>query len=263
MFIQTKYFIFVLLSSLLVFSFASAAPNGATTVTPTNISSGGLSGAAATDNAFAGNISEVVVYGLSNTQTWQGYFGNVSGAIRLADSSNAVMYNWTLANPSGEVYASTNGTIQWTNIQCFNFTANGSYSDDSGQAGATSLYGKNLSQIESQFNIAGDSADGVNETFTLIGAGTHDAFFVGSLAFSEGECRSTRIFDSTGAGVSDNFEEVLLYEPSTTSVVFTSILENNVNAFNNRSSDFEMLVLEDGHNGDTSSTPYYFFVELQ
>jgi len=40
-------------------------------------------------------------------------------------------------------------------------------------------------------------------------------------------------------------------------------LEENVLGFDNRHHDFEMMVLEDGHNGNSGTTDYYFYVELQ
>ncbi|GBE20015.1 hypothetical protein BMS3Abin17_00747 [archaeon BMS3Abin17] len=219
---------------------------------------------AGTDNAIAGNISEVSVVGISTTQTWQGYFGNISGTIQLADSSDNVLYNWSLADPRGEIYASTNETISWTNIQCFNFTADGSYTGESGNGGTTSLYGTNLTTLEGQFSIISDGVDGVDETFTLSGAGTHNLFYTANQEFSEGECISTRVYGDTGAGVNDEFEEVLLYEPATSSVIYTSLIEStNVLGFDTNDYDFEMLVLEDGHGTDTSTTTYYFFVELE
>ncbi len=220
--------------------------------------------AAGTDSAIAGNVSELSITAFATTQAWQGYFGNVSGTIQLADSSDNVLYNWSLANPAGEVYASTNSSISWTNMQCFNFTATGTYADESGNGGTTNLNGTNLSILESQFNINPGDVDGIDETFTLIGAGTHDLFYTANQQFSEGECRSTRVFGDTGAGVSNEFEEVLLYEPTTSSVVFASLLESgNVLGFDNNDYDFELLVPEDGHGTDTSVTTYYFFVELE
>ncbi|MCX6750028.1 MAG: hypothetical protein NTZ83_01070, partial [Candidatus Pacearchaeota archaeon] len=61
----------------------------------------------------------------------------------------------------------------------------------------------------------------------------------------------------------NKFEEVILYEPTTYSVVFASLLNENVLGFNNNPYDFEMLVLENGHLTDTSPTTYYFWVELE
>ncbi len=252
----------LLIAFLQSFSVSSIEPTGGS-VTEVRSETAPVD-SAGSHNAVAGNVTELNIFGYSTTQTWQGYFGNVSGTIQLADSSDNVLYNWSLANPQGEVYASTNQTISWTDIQCFNFTATGTYDDESGNGGTTNLNGTNLSILESQFNINPDDVDGVDETFTLIGPGTHDLFYTANKEFSEGECRSTRVFGDTGAGVSNEFEEVLLYEPTTSSVIFASLLEEaSVLGFDNNDYDFEMLVLEDGHGTDTSVTTYYFFVELE
>lgn len=242
---------------------AAAAPNGAT-VTPGTPSTLAATGAG-NNSAFAGNITFLSLTGDSVTQTWQGYFGNVSGAIRLADSSGNNLYNWSLAEPSGEVYASTNSSITWANVQCFNFTANGTQGGTTGEtAGGTSLGGLNLTGLESLFNVGSSDVDGVNETFSASPGGDgHDAFFVGSLQFSAGECMSAKTYNSGGTLGSNQFEEALLYEPATTSIVFASILEQGaLNGFNSADNDFQMLVLEDGHSGNTAATTYYFFVEL-
>jgi len=237
-------------------------PSGGTVVEGT--SSTATPDSADTTPAEAGNVTELTITGFSTTQTWQGYFGNVSGAIQLADSSSNVLYNWTLTDPQGEVYASTNSSITWTDVQCFNFSASGTYADESGNGGGTNLHGTNLTILESMFNIESDDVDGVDETFSLIGAGTHDLFYVANQEFSEGECQSTRVFGDSGQGESNEFEEVLLYEPSSASVIFAALLEeSSVLGFDGRDHDFQMLVLEDGHGTDTATTEYFFFVELE
>lgn len=214
-------------------------------------------------NAIAGNITEITTpEGIGKTQAWAGYFGNVSGTIMLADNSDNIMYNWTLASPEGEIFASTNNSISWDNIQCFNFTAAGTYQDESGNGGSTNLYGKNLTQLESEYNIRQDDLDGVDETFSLSGLGTHNTFYVNSKEFSEGECWNTRIIDWTGIGQDNNFEEVLLYEPVTYSVIFGALLNEDVLGFDNKPHDFEMIVLEDGHQTDTEVTIYYFYAVM-
>jgi hypothetical protein len=224
------------------------------------------SDSAGNDSAVAGNITELVVVAYSNTQTWQGYIGNVSGTIQLADSDDDVLYNWSLANPEGEIYASTHGGISWNDIQCFNFSATGNYSDETGNGGGMNKFGMNLSQLEGLYNIASDDVDGVDETFNLQygGSGEHDSFFTAHQQFDEGECASTRVFSNAGMGENNKFEEVLLYDPLTRSVVFTSLLEEaSVMGYDGEDHDFEMLVLEDGHGVDTSTTVYYFFTELE
>lgn len=207
--------------------------------------------------AIAGNVSEINIFGYSSTQSWQGYFGNISGVVRLSDSSDNVLYNWSLISPKGEIYATTNNSIVWTNIQCFNYTAKGSYEDDSEQKGGTSLFGMNLSTLETSYNISTEDVDGVNETFNL---NNHQMFYTNQMKFDSGECKNSKLYNSTGDGV---FDEVLLYSPDSRAVVFTSIILDNTFGFDTKTHDFEMMVLENGHETDTLTTPYYFYVELE
>ncbi len=261
---RTKYlsiavFVFLLLNISLVLA---VEPFGASVV---NLSSSRQNATPATGiPAIAGNVTELSITGISITQSWQGYFGNVSGTIQLADSSDNIMYNWSLASPEGEIYASTNDSIMWNYIQCLNFDSDGTYDVESDKlnAGGTSAHGTNLTLLESMFGIADDDVDGVNETFTLLGSG-HNTFYTNNLEFGEGECRNTQVFSNAGQGEDNKFEEVLLYEPTTYSVVFASLLNEDVFGFDNNPHDFEMLVLENGHLTDTSTTTYYFWVELE
>lgn len=193
--------------------------------------------------ALAGNVTEININGFTTTQSWQGYFGNVTGTIQLADSSDSQMYNWSLASPQGEIYATTSSSVQWSSIACFD------------------LVGNHL-ELEAEFNISSDDVDGVNETFS--DTWDHDLFYTNNVEFSANECAATSLFDSSGASVDNNFEEVLLTDgTSNTQVVFASILDENLLGFDGRTHDFEMLVLEDGHGSDVATTTYYFYVELE
>jgi hypothetical protein len=214
-------------------------------------------------DAVAGNITEITTpEGWGITQAWAGYYGNVSGAIQLADSGNNILYNWTLSSPEGEVFASTNDSISWNDVQCFNFTSSGTYIDESGNGGTTNSHGTNITILETQYGIENNDLDGVDETFYLLGVGTHNTFYVNANEFIEGECPNTRIFDSSGSGNDDNFEEILLYEPTTSSVIFASLLNEDLPGFDSNPHDFEMIVLEDGHLTDTSTTLYYFYAVM-
>lgn len=249
----------VLAGLLLAYSGMAVSPTGASVTTGTPET--GPSGIAGNASAYAGNITGLVVFSPNSiSQAWQGFYGNVSGGLRLANAADEVLYNWSLASPQGEVYSSTNSTVSWPNIQCFNFTALGNYTDETGNGGTTNLYGTNLTILEERFNINSSDRDSVNYTFRMF---NHDSFLTSSQLFSADECRSIQLFNSTGVGQDGVFEEVLLYEPVTTSVVFTSILEDSGSGFNNAAVDFEMIVLEDGHGSDTDATTYFFYVELE
>ena len=236
-----------------------AAPNGAS-VTP-GASERLSSGQASNHSALAGNITELTIFaGGSDSQTWQGYYGNVSGGLTLGDASDNVLYNWSVVTPSGEVYASTNESIDWANIQCFNFTATGTYSDESGNGGTTNLYGTNATTFENEYNINSTDMDGINETFST---NNHDLFYTSNMEFSANECKSLQLFTNQSTQEDGSFEETILYEPVSKSVIFSAILENSKQGFNNKPVDFQMIVPEDGHGSDTATTPYFFFIEIE
>ena len=123
------------------------------------------------------------------------------------------------------------------------------------------------------FGMGYDDADGVDETFNISGrinGGTaHPSFFVGTAFIAAGTCPATDIFQQ-GSDVDDDFVEVLLTDNS--SIIFTTIIENDATGNStdplgyktsaNASYDFQMLVGDDGHDGDTNSRTYYFFIEL-
>ncbi len=197
-------------------------------------------------SALAGNVTELDVFAFSTTQTWQGYYGNVSGTIQLADASDNVMYNWSLASPEGEIYATTDTSVSWASIACYDLTGN-------------------HSALEALFNIATDDVDGINETFSE--SYVHDMFYTNNVQFLADDCPGTSIYDNDDSAMTDdnNFEEVLLTDgDSNTEVIFAAILdEEDVSGFDGAFHDFEMLVLEDGHGTNTVTTQYYFYVELE
>jgi len=247
----------------------SAIPYGANVTEITESSA--QPDAASNNSALAGNVTELILFTYTTTQAWHGYYGNVSGTIQLADSSDNVLYNWSLASPEGEVYATINGSVVWQNIQCFNFTANGTYcAADLNNGGGTSECGMNESLLESAYGInhSSDDVDGVDESFSLdgsheLGGGfVHDEFMTNSKNFSSGECLSAHLFSS--GTITDNlFQEVLLYSPDSENIVFTAILDEDQQGFDGNYHDFQMIVLEDGHGTDSSPTVYYFYVEIE
>lgn len=209
--------------------------------TPNEIgSSRASSGAAGNNSALAGNVTELDLSGFSNTQTWQGYFGNVTGAIQLADVADNVMYNWSLASPRGEVYASTANGLTWSSIACLDWDTQGV-------------------PLETAFNLDQTDLDGVNETFSA--AKNHLEFYTANVQFAAGACMTAWIYDNTGASATNKFEEVLMTDSVNT--IYTSLLENDAAGFDGESHDFQMMVLEDGHGTDIDTTPYYFWVELE
>ena len=293
---KIRYTIVVLLLLILA-AIVAAVPDGDVAMTLQN-STRRVSGGATSISAEAGNVSWLTLDGKSVTQSWQGFVGNVTGSITLDDAYNFTLYDWSLSSPSGEVYATYLTSVDWTTgyVQCWNWSnltvsylrleeleqhpndpsGNGVPSDFSGmRAGATDVDGMDETFNYTMFNTANQRE---HTTFFVGGqlingtlaAGTFDRGINGG----EGPCPNARIYNGTHhGGVSGDaadlplFEEVLLYYGNNAAdgdgVIFTSILQSDKNGYNNATWDFEMLVPENGHLGNTTMTTYYFYVELQ
>ncbi|RJQ15473.1 hypothetical protein C4573_04925 [Candidatus Woesearchaeota archaeon] len=247
----------VVLSFLItVFSIANLVFGATDPVSPQSITQISTSGFDTTDypaqntTAIAGNVTELSITALAPTQSWQGYFGNITGTITLQDASGNIFYNWTVAEPKGEIYASLNSSINWSAIKCFNFTAN------------TSLE-INLTTMESTYNIQTADVDGIDETFNET---SNPTIYVGQYTVAASSCPTTYVYQNTGKQYT-NFINTLLTDKE--KLVYTTVIENDqtnnntdVTGYNGQSYDFQMLVAEDGHNADTSTTIYYFWVEI-
>lgn len=221
--------------------------------------------------AVAGNITEVTLFGISPTEAWQGFYGNVTGVITLEDRHGNVMYNWSAAEPQGRVYATNDSNINWSGIKCFNYSGN------------TSRGEINITTVETMFGISNFDYDGVNETFgngtlpdgtaySVDGGSDHPSFVVGIVPIAEGSCPATTTHE-TDEGYAhrrtgEHFIEVMLTDKR--NIVFATIIENrttdqfdDIYGFDNVTHDFQMLVLDDGHEGDTNPTDWYFYVEIE
>ncbi|MBN1544878.1 hypothetical protein JW898_05460 [Candidatus Woesearchaeota archaeon] len=207
--------------------------------------------AASTIGALAGNVTQLSIIGNTVTQTWQAYYGNISGTITLDDALNNTIYNWDLASPEGEIYASEYPVdFTYGNIFCYDLNAtDDEYSDFN-----------TLAEYEALLGLADDDADGIDETF--IEDTGYDMFYVGSKLINE-TCPTTQMYDNNEVQDPNHFQEVLLYDNTSNKLIYTAIIEQDVLGFDNQYWDFEMIVGENGHDGDTTTTTYYFYVELE
>ena len=182
--------------------------------------------------AQAGNVTELDIEAISVTNYWQGYYGNITGSIVLANANNDTLYNWTIATPQGQIYASRNGTIEWTGVGC--------------------MLQADIDAEDAELGSTGKT-DSVNNTFS---SQTHPAFSVGTTNINLDSCRSTSV---QGDGSGSVFYQVLLKE-STDTTIYTAIIDAETTGFDGGTYDFQMLVGEDGTTA--GSTTYYFYVEL-
>lgn len=186
--------------------------------------------------SYAANVTNFDFYGKSVTQSWQGYYGSVSGTITLKNSIGDVFYNWSAVDINGEVYASSARDVNFATIGCAN---------DSDISSEESKTGQNSSDVDSVRNTFDEK--------------NHPGFFVGSIKINPNSCNSTNLYDNRGEQ-SSYFYEVLLADDAS-NLVYTGILEKNQQGFDGSNYDFQIIVSEDGH-GDSSITTYYFYLEF-
>lgn len=185
-------------------------------------------------NAQAGNVTELTINASGVTTSWQGYYGNVTGSLILADSQGNNFYDWNVSSPSGEIYASRSSSVTWASINCSNTTA--------------------VTTEETYLGQSASDPDSVSNTYSLT---SHPAFLVGSRNMTN--CSSTHAYDSTGDQGTDFWQVLLNDGPNT---VYSTIMSAGT-GFNSLDWDFELLVGENGKAGNEGATPYYFYVELQ
>ncbi len=207
-------------------------------------------------NVAAGNVTSLTISDLRITEHWAGFFGNVTATIVLDDASNNTMFDWAQASPKGEVFASNGSSVTWAHLKCVNLSGF--------QVQENSTWSQyNATRLERFFQINTTERDGFDETFNDT-YGNSTGFRVGSLSFGPTlKCPMTYTYVDQG-DQNVSFGEVLMSD--NVSIIFAALLEDTTNGFRQGDDphDFQMLVAENGISGfETSTTPYYFFVELE
>ena len=197
--------------------------------------------AASIINTTGGSITTVLLNATAQNQRWKAFVGNVTGSLTLDDANSYSIYDWSLGVVAGEVYATrSTQSILWTRINCSNVS--------------------HIRQEELAMNHTGPN-DNISTTFNTQ---SHSGFLVGETSISANSCFSIRTYVNDTPQSTD-FEELVLYDGNNNtngSVIYTTLIENNVRGFNNKDYDFQMIVPENGGATWSSSTAYYFYVEL-
>lgn len=201
-------------------------------------------------NAEAGNVTELFIHGMTQTKSWQGFYGNVSGTIILEDSQGNRFYDWQAAEPQGEVYASVNQTITWTTVECAPSIGDIDY----------------LNTWQTFYEMNYTDYDSINNTYNMT---NHQTFWTAYNTLTT--CPTTYTYVNNVSQYTD-FEGVLLTSDTQSTLIYVAILEDKAEGerdgkigFDGGDYDFQLLVAEAGSTGATMAavTPYYFWVELQ
>jgi hypothetical protein len=216
--------------------------------------------------AEAGNITELLINATSPSRSWAGYFGNITGQIVLQDVNNNTLYDWQNLEPQGEIYASTNNSVNWPTIRCFNHTSDEGSGDSTDRFVQTDI---NATTENARYGIENTAPDAINATFNRT---THVQFNIGTITIPTNTCYVTWTYVNN-VSQSTDFQEMLLTDGNPyNALLFMTFIENNdINnetdtfGFDGRDHDFQMLVAEDGHPGASEdlTTTYYFWTEIQ
>ena len=189
----------------------------------------GTSPATTTAPAIGGNITAVNISGSSITDRWAGFYGNISGVVRLADAAGNKFYQWSINVITGAVVYATNGTVSnWSTLVPASYVNMPAYLVQS----AADNYSNTFVANET-FSTNLRSINNVFYTYTLNGSVQNSSFKTYSLAAS------------VNASAQDN-----------STLVFAGKAVQQSNTFDNNAADFQIIAPA------RSLTTYYFYLEL-
>ena len=233
---QSVKVILVLVLALTLFAkFVNADPSNQTTL-----------------NALGGNMTQLTILGDAvDSDYWSGYYGNISGEIRLSDANNFSLYSWNgIATAEGEIYASDTTISDWSTVRCINLTLTYPGFNCTGQ-GEQCL---NLTEIENNYGMSSTDPDGVNETFNE----TLPSIEVGTITLYN--CPRTSLYSNSTPQQNPDWNETILTVNNSEAIIFAAIINPGTLGFDNKTWDFQMIVADNG--GDAIPTTYYVYTEL-
>lgn len=222
---------------LVVFGILGMAPVYAVTQGASNVQSGTPETYTPTPgsvSAQGGNITSLTIDATVQTKKWQGFYGNISGTITLANSTgNAYMYNWSVSPGTGVVILTQDGAFPWDKL------TNGSDST-----------------VDTAWGFTGD--DKAEDTFADVAACSPVTVNGNSIGNNDNE---VYLWDNTGNGY---FCEYLGEDSGGTGAkedfAFIAKIYNDATCFNGDTCDFELIVPVEPTG--TSSETYYVYVEF-
>ncbi|NOZ80363.1 MAG: hypothetical protein GXP63_01710 [DPANN group archaeon] len=234
----------IFLASALI-SIVQALPSGPTFEFISESESPVQSSTQDTNSSHSGG--KIIVANLNVTQQdshWKAYVGNVSGRLVLENANNYSIFEWTITEVTGEVYATRGNSVNWTTVECANIT--------------------HVDAEELAMNHTASYTPDDNITNTFSTANNHSSFFAGASTITQNSCNfTTQTFVNGSQQVgSTYFKEILLYDG--TSIVYSTLMESDRYGYDTGSTyDYQILVAERGDpEFSGQSTNYYFYVEL-
>jgi hypothetical protein len=192
-----------------------------------------------------GTINSLILDVLQQNTKWKAYYGNVSGTFVLADSENFRIYQWpSISNTTGQIFFTRNTTVSWGTIACANTTG--------------------ISQEQTDLSITGSARDSITNTFNST---NHSSVVIAGVTIPASSCPVVYPFigglPQTPNASNNTFQEILLQQNGSHSIVYAGMIETRRNIYRNGSvGDFQMIVPDYGSSAITTVVPYSIFVEL-
>ncbi len=218
-----------------------------------NFTDGG--GSPTTLNHTRGYIHEMNFNESQQTPRWKAYVGNITGELSIGDGTYS-LYDWPLTTVVGELFATrytgtvgslrqgaSVGTPIWANVACATQAA---------VINETSKLNHNATL----------DVDAMSRTFKQLGTFTN--FRVGDKSVDTNNCYGA-FLNQGGADQSTDWQQVVLEDSGDSAnhdVMYAVQLENATAGFNNGLYDYQILLPENGAEGDQDNTAYYFYIEL-
>lgn len=262
----------VAVSLIFISSLAVAQPTGPTVTLIDNSTKGTGSGTRINSSINdtitpGGYIFTANLNSLQQNDRWKAYVGNVTGTLTLDDANDYTIYQWSLSSVAGEVYATrSSGTINWTGINC-TWISDGRSDPSDGLENSN----RTPERLENEALSHTSGSDNVTATFA---SRNHSQITIGDVIIGKNECFSTNTWQNNDDAApvfadSDdaNFTQIILYDGAinteTGNVVYATFIEQDITGYDPAETyDFQMILPEDGSIGFSSSTAYYFYVEL-
>lgn len=228
-------------------------------------------------NQSRGFIYNLTINETQTTIKWKGYVGQVNGVFALQDADARALYDWTITNITGELYATKEGPLG----------ADPNYESTDPYAGGIPLWHNlscavmamiNLEQAE--FNHSQGVEDSYNRTFNS-NPYSNPGFYAGDRQITD-----TTMWNATGGencfginmNVNNTHNTTHWYETILTDgtfqrfslgdatsyydLIYAVLLENNTMGYDGTQYDFQILLPETALPGSQPNTPYYFYIEL-
>ncbi len=218
-----------LISALLAVPAAvlAAVPGGATVTSSTTHNQYYIP--PSTINVYAGNITEANITTEQSTYHWAGIYGNASGYLVLGDSSGYKMYRWVAK--AKYVYFDNESVINWG-----------------------SLNATDCGTIDALYPFLSGASDDCAYTFT-----TTASFYSPATGDNVASTIAAQTYDGTGTPY---WYTIALNDTVAKNVVFVGEVSTGT-AYNGATfANYQVILPEDGSNGDTTPTPYYVWIEL-